>query len=50
MKEMGARSGGGTADNGDGRGFGGARLKDRKARRMSKRRLSSGVSMGMRGD
>ena len=51
MKEMGARSGGGTGDNGDGRGFGGgARLKDRKARRMAKRRLSSGVSMGMRGD
>ena len=51
MKEMHARSGGGTADNGDGRGFGGgARLKDRKARRMSKRRLSSRVSMAMRGD
>ena len=51
MKEMRARNGGGTADNGDGRGFGGgARLNDRKARRMSKRRLSSGVSMGMRGD
>ena len=41
MKEMHARSGGGTADNGDGRGFGGgARLKDRKARRMLKRGLS----------
>jgi hypothetical protein len=39
MKEMHARSGGGTADNGDGRG-GGARLKDRKAPRMLKRGLS----------